>query len=405
MQLKAIRDRQLIFSLSLRQAVSILQMPNLELSLWLQREIEKNPLLELPDYRGQREELQDTPSKPTLYAFLSQQIRETLLDPADQKIAEIIIGSLDEKGFFTTPFSEIEAFSDVSQEKLERVLQIVQSFEPAGIGARSLQECLLLQLKTSSEITKRIVQDHFEDLSHGRCARIKKKLKLSPKDFNLAIEKLSKLNLRPADGFNEPPPETKLADLRAHKTSDTWIVEMADEEFPRIQIREDLHLILSQLSTGEQKSIKTWLTSIKWLRRSLSRRSQLLVKLASHLLDKQTEYLEHRGALQEVTAADLAALLGVHESTIHRALSGKMIEGPWGLIELKSLLSQSAIAETQKALLRRLIEQENKQNPLTDEELSNLLKKRGVSMARRTVTKYRKELKLASASRRKQSED
>ena len=131
MQLKAIRDRQLIFSLSLRQAVSILQMPNLELSLWLQREIEKNPLLELPDYRGQREELQDTPSKPTLYAFLSQQIRETLLDPADQKIAEIIIGSLDEKGFFTTPFSEIEAFSDVSQEKLERGGVIPKEFIPA----------------------------------------------------------------------------------------------------------------------------------------------------------------------------------------------------------------------------------------------------------------------------------
>ncbi|MCC6127577.1 MAG: RNA polymerase factor sigma-54 [Chlamydiae bacterium] len=403
MQLKAIRDRQLTFSLALRQAVSILQMPNQELSLWLQREIEKNPLLELPECGGKGEELQDICSTLTLYEFLSLQIQETFLNPSERRIAEILVGFLDERGFFTTPFSEIETFSDLPLELLEKVLQTVQSFEPSGIAARNLQECLLLQLKNCSEMTKRIVQDHFEDLLHGRYGRIKKKLKLSSKEFDQAIEKLSRLNLRPAAGFNERPQPTRLADLRAHKTSEAWIVEVADEEFPKIQIREDFHSLLSQLSAQEQKSLKTWLTSAKWLKRSLSRRGQLLTKIASHLLDKQTEYLEHRGSLQEITAADLACLLGVHESTIHRALSEKMIEGPWGLIELKSLLSQPAIADHQKRLLRRLIEQENKQNPLTDEELSALLKKKGISLARRTVAKYRKELKLASASRRKQS--
>lgn len=402
MQLKVTQNRQLSFSLALGQAVSILQMPNQELALWLEKEIEKNPLLELPQWGDKAQELQDICPLLTLHEVLSLQIRDAFFTPSEKAIAEIIIGSLDERGFFTAFFSEVEFFSQFPMEMLEKVLKMVQSFEPAGIAARNLQECLLLQLKRNPcETARRIVEGHFEDLLHGRSTKIKKKLKLKAEEFGLALEKLSRLSLRPAAKFQRQFLSSKLADLRAFKSSEKWVVEIADEEFPRIEIRKDLPLLLSQLSDQEQKPLKTWLISARWLKRALSRRNRLLIELTERLIDKQQEYLEHRGALQEITAADLACTLGVHESTIHRALSGKMIEGPWGLIELKSLLSQPAMMDFRKQTLRRLIEQENKENPLTDEDLSALLKRRGVPLARRTVTKYRKELKFASAVRRK----
>ncbi len=404
LQLNIKAERRLTFSLALRQAVEILQMPQQELAIWLQSEVEKNPLLEILEGGGAKE-IEDIPHRPSLYEHLCQEIRETFSNPWELKVAETIVGSLDERGFLATPLEEIAALFSVTVEDIIPVLTKIQSFDPPGIGARNLQESLLIQLgrqKEKNSLIYQILNNHFEDLLQGRYTKIKKSKQITPEEFSAAIQKLAKLQLRPAAGFEKSSTPTATADLKAVKIDQEWQIEMVEEEFPQIQIRQDLPALLPKLAAEEKKSVKHWLISAKWLLRSLNRRNRLLVSLTTELLKKQNGYLEKKEPLQELGASDLAALLGVHESTIHRALSDKLLEGPWGLISLRSLLSQNAAAEHHKQLLQKLIEQENKCKPLTDEELSQLLHKKGIAIARRTVAKYRKELNVASASHRKQ---
>ncbi len=404
LQLNIKAERRLTFSLALQQAVEILQMPQQELAIWLQNEVEKNPLLEIPEQVGVKE-VDDIPHCPSLYEHLCKEMRETFSSHWELKVAEVLIGSLDDRGFLATPLEEIAALFQTKVENIEPILAKIHSFDPPGIGARDLQECLLIQLcrqREKGSLAYRIIADHFEDLLQGRYTQIKKNIKIAPEELSAAIQKLAKLQLRPAAGFEKSSAPTATADIKAIKVDQEWQIEMVEDEFPLIQIRQDLPSLLPKLAAEEKKSVKHWLISAKWLLRSLSRRSRLLVSLTAHLLKKQSAYLERKGPLQEVGASDLAALLGVHESTIHRALSDKLLEGPWGLISLRSLLSQSAAAEHHKQLLQRLIEQENKCSPLTDEELSQLFHKKGIAIARRTVAKYRKELNVASAVHRKQ---
>ncbi|MDP1608351.1 MAG: RNA polymerase factor sigma-54 [Chlamydiales bacterium] len=396
-------SRQMHFSLALQQSLEILQMPQQDLALWLETEVEKNPLLEI-SHPKPISELHDLPYLPSLFEHLQKEIQTTCHEPLDQKIAEALVGYLDEKGFLTSPLEEIAEIFDVSREKVESILYVIQSFDPPGIGARDLRESLLIQLlrkKKSSTYAYQIVDRHFDDLLHGRYTQIKKHLKIAPKELTLAIEELAKLQLRPAANFRFLPAPTRKADLRAFKGELSWNVDIVGEEFPSIHIKKDLFPSLQQLKGEDQKTVKTWLVSAKWLLRSLQRRKKLLIKLATHLLHKQSAYLEHKGPLAAITTQDLAQEFGVHESTIHRALAEKMLEGPWGLIPLKSLLSAAQTIKNHKLLLQKLIEGENKESPLTDEELSSLLSKQGISLARRTVSKYRKELKFGSALRRK----
>lgn len=404
LQLNIKAERKLTFSLALRQAVEILQMPQQQLATWLQNEVEKNPLLEIPEQVGARE-IDDIPYRPSLYENLCKEARETFSSAWELKVAEVLIGSLDDRGFLATPLEEIAAFFQTRLEDIEPILIKIHSFDPPGIGARHLQESLLIQLRRQKEkgsLAYQIVADHFEDLLQGRYTQIKKNMQIAPEELSAAIQKLAKLQLRPAAGFEKTSAPTALADLKAVKIDQEWQIEMVEDEFPLIQIRQDLPNLLPKLAAEEKKSVKHWLISAKWLLRSLSRRNRLLISLTTHLLKKQGAYLERKGPLQQVGASDLAELLAVHESTIHRALSDKLLEGPWGLISLRSLLSQSAATEHHKQLLQRLIEQENKCSPLTDEELSQLLHKKGISIARRTIAKYRKELNVGSAAHRKQ---
>ncbi|MBX9744642.1 MAG: RNA polymerase factor sigma-54 [Chlamydiales bacterium] len=396
-------SRQMHFSLALKQSLEILQMPQQDLAVWLEGEVEKNPLLEISQTKSLGE-LPEFPYVPSLYEHLQKEIQITCHELIDQKIAEALVGCLDEKGFLTTPLEEIAELFHVSREKVESALLVIQSFDPPGIGARTLRESLLIQLlrkKKSSTCAYHIVDRYFDDLLHGRYTQIKKNLKIAPQELTLAIEELAKLELRPAANFRFFPAPIRKADLRAFKGEHLWNVEIADEEFPSIYIKKDLLSTLQKLKREDQKTIKTWLISAKWLLRSLQRRKKLLINIATYLLHQQSAYLEQKGPLAIITAEDLAQEFGVHESTIHRALAEKNLEGPWGLIPLKSLLSHAQTNKHHKYLLQKLIEGENKESPLTDKELSALLRKKGISLARRTISKYRKELKLGSTLRRR----
>lgn len=365
----------------------MLELPQAELSTWLFSEIEKNPLLELDSFPSSSLYSLKDPSQieapKILYDHLIQQIRERFTNLDERLEAIRLLNHLDERGFLasSTPDSPI--------------LSILQTLDPPGIFARDLRECLLLQLEPSSP-AHRIVSLCFEDLLHERFKTIQKKTGIQ--DLSSAIQSLSRLSFRPADLFRQEPNFPVIPDLRMTKVGKTWIVESIDEELPKFHLRTD-YLSLSLQSREEKETLRHWAASGKWLLRSLKRRKSILLDIGVYLVRKQAAFFDRKGALQPLSVKELADHVDLHESTLSRALAGKYADTPYGYLPLRSFLSASS--DSAKIALQQLIAQEDKKKPLTDGEIVSQLQKMGTIVARRTVAKYRSELKIGSATQRK----
>ncbi len=391
-QFRQIPQARLILTQALRRSLEILQMPQIELASLIEEEIEKNPLLELQSDRHTATRspspLPEPPSKPSLYDHLENQIRENIPDSSEQQMAREALTHLDERGFFTG--------SD------HPLLHLLQTFDPPGIFARNLQESYLLQLARlglSDSSTFRIVADSFDDLLQARYSQIKKRHKLNGEEFANAIHKLSRLSRRPISDFSSANPAPIHADLRLIKVGHQWIVESIEDALPQFRLRTE-YLSLPNLATAEKETMRHFSISAKWLIRSIQKRRKFLLSLASYLVRKQVHFLNQKGPLIPISAVELAAELNVHESTISRALSEKYLASPNGLMPFHALVPSTS-NESGKELLQKLIAQEDKTKPFTDDQLALEMKKAGCEMARRTITKYRKLLKIGSASARK----
>ena len=378
-----------LIAFSLRQALEMLQMPQQVLAQWLLSEIEKNPLLELntsnPVFKTQDAILLEAPV--TLHDHLMSQIRE--LPSQHHPLATTLLEYLDERGYLS-PCPELP---------VETILSLLQSFDPPGIFARDLRECLLLQLPQESPAHK-IVNLCFKDLLHGRFEAIKKKTGLS--DLSPAIQALARLTIRPAERFQREVTIPATADLSITKLGQTWIVATKEELIPKIHLRPD-YLNLCPASLEEKRTLRAWSASAKWLLRSLTRRRRLLQEIGAFLVKKQAAYLEQKGPLQPLGLQEMALHFNLNESTLSRALAGKGASTPRGLILLRELLSSFPETDQAKQTLQHLIAQEDKAKPLSDEQIVLKLKETGVHLARRTIAKYRKTLRIGPASRRKYS--
>lgn len=393
--LKMAPERRLIMTFALRQALEILQMPQQELGQWLLNEIEKNPLLELKSASsGKRFEI-DVASPPNLYEHLLSQIRENFSDPKDQLLATIILEHLDERGFISTPLETI------TPKPYEKVLSILQTFDPPGIFARSLQEALLLQLRAkgkSDTLTYTLVETCFDDLLHGRYTLMKKKL--NSQDLAQAITDLARLSLRPAQAFHHEPITPIYPDIQICKIDTGWTVQLIEDELPKFHI-QNKYLELEPETKEEKESLRDFKIAAKWICRSLNRRRKLLHEIARILVCKQSAYLEQKGPLAPLTIKELSETLEVHESTLSRALSGKFANTPRGIIPLRFLITATPEAQSARDILETLIRNEDKDKPFSDDELAQALKAKGHPIARRTISKYRSQLKIGSASQRK----
>lgn len=388
---------------ALRQALEILQMPQMELAQWLRQEIERNPLLELDSTEGiPAKGYQPEIASPVhLYDHLIAQVRENFSSPLQRMMAEEILEHLDEKGFMTGSLSEIALFFQKPLSEIESIFTILQTFDPPGICARNLQESLLLQLKAQNLAQSSayiLIRDCFEDLLQGRYSSMKKKL--GPEELTSAIHKLARLHFRPADLFRQEVVPTAVPDIHISKVEEGWILQILDDELPKFHIQSQ-YLSLHPESSEEREALRTYSTSAKWLCRSLNRRRKLLLEIGSLLIRKQAKYLDQKGSLVSFTLKELSEELQIHESTLSRALSGKYAATPRGLVPLRSLIASSPTLDPGKQALQKMIAAEDKQNPLTDDQLSINLKAVGLTVARRTVAKYRRQLKISSASHRK----
>lgn len=397
MDLRLIPERRLIMTLALRRSLEILQMPQLELAQWLHAEIERNPLLELDASPPPRFET-EIPSLKTLRDHLLQQIRENFPSPHEQGIANEFLEHLDERGFLTT---SLEILTAQFNRPVDSILATLQTFDPPGIFARSLQEALLLQLKAhgkTDSLSYQLVTHCFEDLLHGRYAAIKKKLGSS--DLAPAMHILARLSLRPASAFHHEPITPVVPDLQIAKVDGGWTIALVEDELPKFHIRED-YMAIEPESSEEKELMRGFKTEAKWIGRSLHRRRSLLRHIGRLLLRKQAPWLDNKGPLASFTMKELAETLQIHESTLSRALSGKYASTPRGILPLRSLLSSAPETLTARHWLEKLVANEDKQSPLTDEQLAQALTLKGFPTARRTIAKYRSQLKIGSATQRK----
>ncbi|MBP7074058.1 MAG: RNA polymerase factor sigma-54 [Rhabdochlamydiaceae bacterium] len=396
-ELKSRTEQATILTLALREALSILEMPLPALAEWLQEQIEQNPALQFEEEPGDWEKERsnnfhtlshaetswiDQIAAPgeTLYTYLLQQAREVLSSPDDLKEMEELIGNLDEKGFLgDTPADP-------------KLLNILYTLDPPGIGAKNLQHSLLLQLERKGEkesLAYRLIHDHYDDFINRR-----KNLPCSPKELEAVVDTLSHLSLDPAAPFRQLSLPLQTPDVFIESHENGWGISHNDALLPKFTLN-----LAPELSHFEP--------SAKWTLKMLTRRGQIITAIVKIVLEVQNDFfLGKTSDLHTLTFKQVAEKLSLHESTISRAVKEKVLSSPRGIYPLRFFFPHASSAfishHTAKERLKNLIEHESKHKPLSDQELSKLLHAQGIPCARRTIAKYRKSLKVPVASQRKQ---
>ncbi len=439
------QSQHLLLSMAMQQAFYVLQMPVLELSEWLKQEIEQNPALELDFSQDSRKESLDDlcsveyaedplfeSSDPTtlelekkrkayqeslltypisLHDHLFQQARFTFEDKNDLSLAEQIIGHLDPKGFLSADLSEIG-----QSARVEQIISVLQTFDPPGICARNLQESLLIQLrhvKKENGTAFQLIQNHFEDLLANRIPQIGKKLRLSSQEIQEVIHRdIFPLNLHPGYSFQESSACCIVPDIHLEQHESNWEIRINQSPFPHFRIAPCYEKCLAEetMEKEEHQYVQRQIASGQWLKKIVRRREDTLLAITHYLIKKQSNFLSgEQKTLVPMGIQEIADEMGMHESTIARAVSNKYLSCPQGIFSLRSFFTQGLVCQngqkvsnhTLRQLLSQMIEREDKAKPLSDEEMVKQFKKMGIPCARRTVAKYRQKLHIASAAKRR----
>ncbi len=461
---------QQVLSPQLQQSLLILQTPLLELRNLVQQEMETNPVLEeLPEEPGADErnevepsaddnfknefeklasldeewrdymaqsasypegfrdskEAQDKrqfvfdsiPVQETLQQNLIGQLNQSLLSASDRKAAELIIGNIDDNGFLQSTPEEMALNSGIPKEDFEKMLVLIQSFYPSGVGARDLRECLLIQLARGGKersLEYKIVSEHMEDLGKRRFPEIARRMGISVEDVQKAADNIARLNPRPGQVFAAAPQNYVLPDVMVEKVDGEYQVSSNNEQIPHLRISNLYKDIIASGNTqgsDVKDYIRDKIRSGKFLIRSIHQRQQTILNIAWQIVSRQRDFLEHGPShLKPMTMGNVADAVGLHETTVSRAVSGKYMATPQGVFEMKYFFTsgyQTATGESLsntsvKEAILDLVKHENGSAPLSDHEIVEILGERGIPIARRTVAKYRTELNiLPSHMRRK----
>src|SRR2546428_4264672 len=462
---------QQVLSPQLQQSLLILQTPLLELRNLVQQEMETNPVLEeladepradegrepepsaddnfkdefqklasldeewrdymaqsasySSDGRRDSKEAQDKrqflfdsiPVQETLQQNLIGQLNQSVLSPSDRKAAELIIGNIDDNGFLQSTPEEMALNSGISKEDFEKMLALIQSFHPAGVGARDLRECLLLQLQRlgkENTLEYEIISEHMEDLGRRRFPEIARRMGMSVEEVQKAADNIARLNPRPGQVFAAAPQNYVLPDVVVEKIDGDYQIILNNEQIPHLRI-SNLYKDIIASGNAQSSDVKNYvrdkIRSGKFLIRSIHQRQETIFNIARQIVSRQDDFLEHGPShLKPMTMGEVADAVGVHETTVSRAVSGKYMATPQGVFEMKYFFTsgyQTATGESLsnisvKEAILDLVKHENGSGPLSDHEIGEILTERGIPIARRTVAKYRTELNiLPSHMRRK----
>lgn len=466
-------SQQLAMTPQLQQAIRLLQLSTLELQQELQMALESNPLLEQADIHEEidsratqetealdtREALEQkdmpeelpldatwdeiytagTPSgtgtdyhddelpvyqgetTQTLQDYLMWQVELTPFTDTDRAIATSIVDAIDDTGYLTVTLEEIRdgvGSDDLALDEVEAVLKRIQRFDPVGVGARDLRDCLLVQLSQydvdtpSLKEARQIVSDHLDLLANHDFRSLMRVTRLKEETLKCAMQLIQSLDPRPGQSINTSEPEYVIPDVLVRKIGNRWQVDLNADSLPRLRVNQHYAALGgSSRNDSDNQFIRSNLQEAKWLIKSLESRNDTLLKVTRCIVEQQQAFFEQgEEHMRPMVLADIAQAVEMHESTISRVTTQKYLHSPRGIFELKYFFSShvntegggEASSTAIRALVRKLISAENPVKPLSDSKLTSLLSEQGIMVARRTVAKYRESLSIPPSNQRKQ---
>ncbi|EEW4033908.1 RNA polymerase factor sigma-54 [Escherichia coli] len=466
-------SQQLAMTPQLQQAIRLLQLSTLELQQELQQALESNPLLEQIDTHEEIDtrETQDsetldtadaleqkempeelpldaswdtiytagTPSgtsgdyiddelpvyqgetTQTLQDYLMWQVELTPFSDTDRAIATSIVDAVDDTGYLTVPLEDIlESMGDeeIDIDEVEAVLKRIQRFDPVGVAAKDLRDCLLIQLSQFDKTTpwleeaRLIISDHLDLLANHDFRTLMRVTRLKEDVLKEAVNLIQSLDPRPGQSIQTGEPEYVIPDVLVRKHNGHWTVELNSDSIPRLQINQHYASMCNNArNDGDSQFIRSNLQDAKWLIKSLESRNDTLLRVSRCIVEQQRAFFEQgEEYMKPMVLADIAQAVEMHESTISRVTTQKYLHSPRGIFELKYFFSShvntegggEASSTAIRALVKKLIAAENPAKPLSDSKLTSLLSEQGIMVARRTVAKYRESLSIPPSNQRKQ---
>jgi RNA polymerase sigma-54 factor len=469
--------QQLVITPQLQQAIRLLQLTRLELLDLISQEMKENPLLEededtkesieaeesvseqdqgepsvdaehtievkgegegseefdwenylenynlTPFQRQNREDGEERPSfenfltrRTTLSDHLNWQLQLSHFTEEEQKVGTLIIGNLDEDGYLKIALEDICSETNLPLEVVEKTLRKIQQFDPVGVAARDLKECLLIQLEqmpVRDLLAEKVVSEHLSLLKNRNYPAIAKRLEVSLERVNRAASLISKLDPKPGKAFGGEVAQEIIPDVYVYKMEGEYLVYLNDEDIPRLKVNSLYRSILSEsrfAHEGDRKYIQEKLRSALWLIRSIHQRQRTIYKVAKSIVKFQKDFLDNGiQFLKPLVLRDVAEDIQMHESTISRVTHNKYMHTPQGIYELKfffntgiaSTQGEALASESVKNIVREIITKEDPRKPYSDEKLVQILKGMNIHIARRTVSKYREMMKILSSNERR----
>ena len=354
----------------------------------------------------------------TLTDHLLWQLNLSHFTEVEKRVGEQIIGNLDNNGYLVANLDEIASIENEEKDFVEGVLAKVQEFDPPGVAARDLKECLLIQVRLldiSSNLFKKIIEEHLDDLVTKNYYSIARKQKVSIEEVQEAMLLIDRLDPKPGSLYNEERPQYVIPDVFVFKVSDDYRIVLNDDGLPRLKLSNLYRKILgdkSDNSTGESNKtyIKDRMQSAIWLIKSIQQRQKTIYRVSESIVSHQKEFFDLGiNYLKPMVLRDVAYDVEMHESTISRVTTNKYMHTPRGIFELKYFFNSgisrtdgdSIASESVKEKIKKIISEEDKKKPYKDSEIVNILKGSGISIARRTVAKYREMMGIIPSSKRK----
>lgn len=470
------QEQRLVMTPELRQAITVLQLPTLDLLAYIEAQMQENPVLEyaeelettsdgpddgygdayvdageggaeagesllgesldidwrqyfsdrsdlgIPRASASEEEREGARSslrwEPTLYDHLLVQLELALPEGPMRSIGKYLLGCIDDDGYLRVSPEDVAAALGQDPELVRTVASVIKTFDPPGVGARDLAECLLIQLESRAscealELAKRIVSGHLDDLAAGRITRIASELGVMVAKVQEAIDLIRKCDPKPARGF-APAGTVRyiVPDVFIHKVDSDYVVTVNDTAVPRLMINNFYKSIISSPSIDQTAAdfIKGKLNAAVWLIRSLEQRRMTILKVAESILKFQRDFFDYGiKHLRPLTMKEVADDIGMHESTVSRAATGKYAQTPRGTFELRAFFTSgvstadgdAASSASIKRMIREIVDAEDPRRPLSDQAIAERLRACGILISRRTVAKYREEIRIPASSKRR----
>jgi RNA polymerase sigma-54 factor len=337
-------------------------------------------------------------------------------EPLMREIGEAIIGNLDDDGYLVATVDELSAMGPWPTEDVEKALSLVQRFDPIGVASRDLQECLLLQLRhlgMAGTPSERIVTEHMRLLQNHQVPELARKLSMSIDDLKQHIELIRHLDPKPGSRYNPSQSQYVIPDVYVVKVEDQYVAVLNEEGLPQLRISPVYRRLLdkSAENTDETRAyVKDKFRSALWLIKSVEQRQKTIHKVATSIINFQRDFLDHGiEYLRPLVLRDVANDIGMHESTVSRVVTNKYMHTPQGVFEMKyffhsgiaSSYGEAVSSVTIKQRIRKIIEAEDPRKPLSDSKIVSILQHEGLVLARRTIAKYREELKISTSNQRK----